>query len=293
MKTTLHTYRFDLSNPDQAKAWKELSAKLRKTHPHCMESHGGESHHTPLASHDGETITLETAHLFDNQWNTAPGCLSDKGYRVFDWALDYKPGGDPKIKRGHYLDQTSEMKEIRRNTCNCGYCGKQEPAAKGLVFCPHCLDSEYLTEKDLPLLRMRPIDEDKPRNSRPPLSKTELAHLLPLYRHAQIHGTTERGKARIEKARKDIETDYKKDLAKAKKAVAGVMEERDAKTWILDHCPGMLANYIYYSHSGQHYFGWRGDGLSAEQASALLEVISEFPFPYEIKCADGRKLAAV
>lgn len=293
MKTTIHTYSFDLRNPSQAKAWGELSAKLSKSHPHCMESHGGVGHYTPLASHDGETVTLETAHLFNNQWNTAPGCLSAQGYRVFDWALDYNPGGDAKIKRGHYLDQTPEMREIRSNTHCCGYCGKQEPASKGLTFCPHCLDSEYLTEKDLRLLRMRPIDEDTPRNSRPPLSKAELSHLLPLYRHAQIHGTTERGKAHIEKARKDIETDYKKDLAKAKRTVEGVKEERTAKTWILDHCPGMLQNYIHYDHTGKHVFGWRGDGLSTEQASALLEVISEFPFPYEMICADGRKLAAV
>lgn len=293
MKTTLHTYFFDLRSPDQAAAWKALAAKLKKTHPHCMESHGGASHYTPIAPHDGETVELETAHLFGNQWNTAPGCLSAKGYRVFDWALDYNPNGNANIKRGHYLDQTEEMREIRRNTCACGYCGKQEPAAKGLTFCPHCLDSEYLTEKELPLLRMRPIDEDTPRNNRPPLSKAERAHLLPAYRHAQIHGTTERGAARIEKARKDVESDYTKDLAKAKRAVAGVKEERDAKRWILDHCPAMLANYIYYGHTGQHCFGWRGDGLSAEQASALLDVISEFPFPYEIKCADGRKLEAV
>lgn len=293
MKTKLHTYNFDLRKPEDSAAWETLRAKLRKTHPHCMESHGGASHYAPLAHHDGETVTLEIAHLFNNQWNTAPGCLSANGYRVFDWALDYNPNGNPKIKRGHYLEQTPDMRELRRNTCGCGYCGKQEPVTKGLTFCPHCLDSEYLTEKDLPLLRMRPIDEDTPRNSRPALSKAELAHLLPLYRHAQIHGNGERGKARMEKARKEIESDYKKDLTKAKQAVAGVKEERDAKRWILNHCPGMLPNYIYYSHTGTHSFGWRGNGLSDEQASALLDVISEFPFPYEIKCADGRNLSAV
>lgn len=285
MKTTLHTYHFDLRNPEQAAAWKTLSDKLKKTHPRCMESHGGASHYLPLEPHNGEKVSLETEHLFSNQWNTSSGCLSDKGYRVFDWALDYNPNDNPHIKRGHYLAQTPEMKEIRRNTCKCGYCGKQEPSAKGYTFCPHCLDSKYLEETELHLLRMRPIEEDKPHSNRKALSKAELAHLLPLYRDAQLNGSTERGKARIAKDKEEIETDYKK-------AVAAATAERDAKRWIITHCPGMLQNYIYYSHTGKHAFGWRGNGLSKEQVSVLLDVISEFPFAYDIQCADGRKLTS-
>lgn len=282
MKTIIHAYSFDVGTAQGAADYKALCEKLTAKGLKCFETWGGGAgHYTPFAAHDGETVTLETQHLFDNQWNTAPFAGSDKGWRVFDWAQDYLP--NRSIKRGHWLDQTEEMAEVRRNTCKCGYCGKQEPAAKGFVFCPHCLDSEYLKETDLHLLRMLPVSGPDKRS---PLTAAERGHLLPLYRQAQIHGSTERGKARIAKAREDIETSY---TATVENATA----ERDAKRWIVENCPAMLANYIYYSHTRQHCFGWRGDGLGAEQASALLDVISDFPFPYTIKCADGRQLTAV
>ena len=284
MKTTIHTYCFDISKPAEKAAYESLAASLKKQGLKVFETWGlGSGHYHPFSAYDGAEIELETSSLFNNQWNTAPCMGSEKGWRVFDWAQDYPINFSDKIKRGHYLAQTPEMGEIRRNTCACGYCGKQEPAAKGYTFCPHCLDSEYLKESDLELLRMVPVrDSNKPRK---PLSKAERDYLLPLYREAQLHGTTERGKARIAKEKQEIESDYKKTVANAK-------AERDAKRWIVNTCPGMLSQYIYYSHRGTHAFGWRGNGLGKEQVSALLDVISEFPFGYEIRCDDGRVLKA-
>lgn len=175
-----------------------------------------------------------------------------------------------------------EMIEIRRNTNKCPYCGKQEPAAKGYVFCPHCLDSEYLTEDYLlkGMTRMRAIDED--HNELKPLTDAERAHLLPLYREAQLHGNTERGKARIAKQRQDIERN-------ARAAIRNAETERAGMLWLMDHGIN-ISNVIYYSHTGRFGFGWR-QPLGGEVLSGLLDIITEFPFPYDIETTDKRKLS--
>lgn len=280
IKTILHTYRYDLRDKAQCAEWDALRAKLAAW-PHCMESWGGASHFDFVAKLDSQQIALETRHLFDNQWNTAPiPGVSDKGLRVFDWALDASGGGlrlPAWCKQGHYLEQTDAMREIRRNTVACGYCGRQEAAAKGSVFCPACLDSAYLKESDVRAgaTRLRAVDEG--RNNWQALTEAESAYLLPVYKEAQLHGTTERGKARIAKAKADIE-------AKAAKSIKNAAAERDGMLWLWERVPGILENTIYYDHTGRFGFGWR-EPMGDAQASGLLEIISEFPFPYDIKTA--------
>src|SRR5215472_14446345 len=136
LQTIFHAYRFDLDNATERTAWEALKAKLTAEGLEVFETWGGKgSHYQPEL--DGRILELETAHLFDNQWNTAPiEGHTDKGLRVFDWAKDYPIDFSPNIARGHWLEQTAEMREVRRNTVGCGYCGRQEPAAKGYVFCP-------------------------------------------------------------------------------------------------------------------------------------------------------------
>lgn len=282
MKTTIHTYRFDISKPEEKAEYLALRERLKDWPGGCFETWGGkELHYQP--SWNGHEVELETAHLFSDQWNTAPGTLgSANGWRIMDWAQDYFPNGSQTIKQGYYIDQTPEMREIRRNTSVCGYCGKQEPSGK-YVFCPHCLDNEYLKIDDLHLTRMRPVEEHMPE--RPPLTEPERSYLVPLYREAQLHGSTERGRARIAKARKDIEEKYQRAKAVAE-------EEHAAALWILERFPGLLANWIFYSHTRKHSFGWRKP-LSEGEASALLDQISEFPFAYEIATEEGKKLTAV
>lgn len=280
MKTTIHAYRFDTKNPNEKAAYDALRAKLTAQGLKCFETWGGGGSYW-MPKIDGREIELETKYLFDNQWNTAPiDGYSNKGLRVFDWAQDYPINFGAHIKRGHYLAQTDEMREIRRNTHACGYCGKQEPAAKGNVFCPHCLDSEYLKESELYLTRM--IAVDAKRDARTPLTDAERAHLLPLYRAAQLHGTTERGRARIANLRKELESDFKRRIANA-------TTEHDGFVWLIDHGIN-TSNVIFYPYTGRFGFGWR-QPCSAEFVSALLNVISEFSFPYDIKCADGRTLS--
>lgn len=281
IRTVLRTFNFDTRNPAENAAWQGLKTQLSATHPRCMESSGGNSHF--LGSRfNGLSIELETAHVFDNQWNSAPIVgLSQEGYRLFDWALDACVGDTPKTrKRGHWLEQTVEMLEIRRNTYTCGYCGHQEPAQKGNVFCPRCIGSEYLKESDLHLLRMVPAGESFGAK-RAPLSDAEKAHLLPLYLHAQIYGNTERDMARIASARAAIS-------ARVEKAIADATAERDGFLWLLNR-GYKTPNVIFNSHAGRFSFGWR-QALSGDVLTQTQSIMAGFPFPFEIVCADGRKL---
>lgn len=290
IKTRIHLFSFDVSTDDGKAAWEAFRA-ARKADK-CPAIHG------PVLSNvfnfvrdlDGAEIELETAHLFDNQWNTAPiAGRTDKGLRVFDWALQAygrAPIGDQAgehIRRGHWLEQTAEMRELRRNTHKCGYCGRQEPAAKGYVFCPHCIGSEYLKESELHLTRMLPVAESTIGAKRAPLTKAESAHLLPLYRAAQIYGATERDKARIAAERQKVQRDYDK-------AIRDATVKRDGFTFLMDR--GIrLNNVIYYDHTARFCFGWRKP-LSEGELSTLLSALgAEFPSPYDIKCEDGRTLS--
>lgn len=272
--TVYHSYLFDTRNPTDQTAYNDLKANLKGQGLTCFDTWGGSKHYNPKL--DGVVLTLETAFLFENQWNTAPiEGFSETGIRVMDWAQDYPVDFDKHIKKGYYLDQTEAMREVRRNTVKCGYCGKNEPAQKGYVFCPHCLDSEYLKESELKLTRMMPIDD---RSDRQELSQAERDHLLPSYRSAQLHGSTERGTARLAKQRQDIERKYQTETVNAK-------AERDGLIWLLDR--GIkIDNVIYYNHKGMFSFGWRSP-VSEGFKSELLDVLSEFPFEYEIKTADG------
>lgn len=263
MKTTIHYYRFDISDPKQADACNALHAELRATpgrgsfmNALCHEYNDGAG---------SEEVTLETKHLFDNQWNTPER-------RVFDWYEAIFP--NRSIKQGHYLDITPEMREIRRNTNKCGFCGAQEPAQKGYVFCPHCIDSEYLKEEDLHLTRMVPVDEQ--RKARAPLSEAERAHLMPLYVKAQTEGATTRGKARLKKQRADL-------LRKRNTAIENANTEYNGLIWLMDHGIS-INNVIYYSHTGRFGFGWRKPIGDAEY-SRLVDLLCEFPFDYDIKRA--------
>lgn len=270
IKTTLHTYHLDTRKPGDAKAYAELYKRLSTSNGKCFETWGHGSHYLPdLAG----PIELETDHVFNNQWDSTT-------HRVFDWAQDYPIDFDKRIKRGHYLDITAEMRELRRNTMACGYCGKQEPAQKGNVFCPHCIGSVYLKESDLHLLRMAPVAGG--REDRAPLTQAELDHLVPIYRDAQTHGRTDRDKARIAKARSDLTTDRDDTIRNA-------TVKHDGFLWFMDRGIN-TENLIYYTHTGKFSWGWRTP-VSEDFASRLLDIISEFPFAYEIKCADGRTLS--
>lgn len=292
IKTVLHAYFFDVSKSEERAAYDAMLETIRAqgiieawrtdlTAGYAANPAAWEFDKRIGALDADCPIELETKHLFNNQWNSAPMPGFDTGARLFNWAENKYLNRD--IRAGYWLDQTAEMREVLRNTHKCGYCGAQEPAQKGYVFCPHCIDSEFLKESHVMkgITRMVPVcDTGKPCK---PLTHAEAMHILPQYRDAQKHGATVRGKARLEKARADIERDYARSVEKA-------TIKRDAARWIIANIPGALSNWIYYDHTGVHCFGWRNP-LTEDEASALLDVISEFPFRYELRCADGRKLS--
>lgn len=60
--------------------------------------------------------------------------------------------------------------------------------------------------------------------------------------------------------------------------------EQDGLLWLIDH--GIKTdNVIFYDHRQMFTFGWR-DKVKAAERDAILDVISEFPFEYEIKAED-------
>jgi hypothetical protein len=230
---------------------------------------------------DTETVEVEVEFLFGNQWNTADG------RRVFDWFEEYAPHSDDI--RGHWVEITPEMAEARRQTVKCGYCCKlygpfhgEKPGA----FCTACLDSEHLKPEDLRLLRLAPVAEEPGgvRKEIPPLTDDERAALMPQYVERQTTGTDSRAKQRRDRQRADA-------LAEFEKTVKDATAERDGMMWLWDHGVS-LDNVIYYEHTGKFSFGWRSP-VAAEVKSKLLDLLTEFPFPYEIKAADGTKTATL
>jgi hypothetical protein len=279
MKTILHAYHFNTSKHDEARAYDEMCAALTAQGLECFATHapmfGKDGHYLPKLA--GE-IELETKHLFNNQWNTPT-------HRVFDWAEDIYP--NRYIKAGHWLEQTDEMRAIRANTATCGYCGHQEPVGQH-QFCPKCIGSEYLKPTELHLLRMLPVDAGSfPK--RAPLTDEEARKLTPRYEHAQGLGVQVRDLEKMSKRRQRIADLVPNAQAKGTKLVNDAVIETAALTWLMDHGYRDIDNVIYYTHTGKFGFGWRTP-LDAAEVSALLDIITEFPYLYEIKAADGRKL---
>src|SRR5690606_36603351 len=105
LETKLHCYRFDVSTAEGKADYEKLCAKLKGLGLTCSESWGNGSHYLPkFGLVEMQTVQLETKHIFNNQWNTAPiKGVSDNGLRVFDWAQDHPmPKTCPQhIKQGH------------------------------------------------------------------------------------------------------------------------------------------------------------------------------------------------
>lgn len=267
LKTNITSYSFDIREPDEKAQYDAILEKLKGRE--CFNVWGGSKR-----LHIGSgPVLLETKCLFNNQWNTSEDSPTAPNARVFDWYEEYPVLTPKHRKNGHYLDITPEMEEIRRNTTQCGYCGAYYQAAQGYVFCDKCLDSPYLEEKDLKLLRLYPVSE-KSRAKYPELSAAEKAHIMPQYISRQTTGKDSRNAKRLAEKRARIESGYKKSVYAAK-------TEHDGFIWLMDNQVN-IENCIYYSHTDIFSFGWRSP-VSPEVKSKLLDVLTEFPHNYEIK----------
>ncbi len=268
MKTIIHTYYFDSNQGDD---YVNFADHLRQTNGKCFRSWGGQGSHYLGSEVDGREIELETNFLFNNQWNTTNDSPALPNRRVFDWAEDHLIPYTG-VHMGHWLEITDEMRSIRDNTVKCGYCGHLEPASDK-VFCDKCLDSQYLGEKDLHLLRLLPVSQDG-EVRRAHLTVEERAGLYPRFKEAQIYGNSERGTRRRAKQREDI-------LHKAEVAISNAADERDGMFWLLDK--GLrIDNVIYYTHTSKFCFGWR-KSITGGEREALVKELKGFRWDYEIK----------
>ena len=261
MKTRLHTYKFDISDPKQKAKYLELKTELEKTRK-CFEvwDMGPEPWDSKKKITSGE-YELETEFLFNNQWN---GTV----FRLHDWFQGVYE--NKTLKKGYWLEITPEMIAIRKDTVKCGYCGQQYKADER-VFCDTCLDSEYLKEEHLHLLRLLPICND--HRKRAELTEAEKAELLPCYVERQTTGADSRNANKLKKQREDIHHKYKTETTHA-------TTERDGFLWLMDNNVN-IDNVIYYS-TGRFCFEWRSP-IGPLVLSVLLDTLTEFPFDYDIK----------
>lgn len=277
MKTTIHTFNFDISYPDQKAEWEKLFASLKAMGLKPMDAYGNESEE--IKAMNGRQITLETEYLFDNQWNTKPFNGSKNGWRVFDFRLYTYP--NKRLKVGHWLEQTDAMKAIRNDNFKCGYCGamhyRPDEFAKDTLsskYCMKCIGSEHLKQSELFLLELIPVSKE--RNYK----NTEVPNaLIQLYNDRQRVTRT----ARLEKLKKDKLEDLQNEI-KEKEI------EHDGMKILINHDLD-FDNVIYYNHSKTFSFGWREKiveeiGLSIRDK--LIEI--SFPYPFEIQCIGGRTI---
>lgn len=261
MKTTLTHYRFDISSPTEKEAYKELTAKLKKTNGKCFRAFQNSSRERPP---EGE-VTLDISNIkniWENQWNTA--C----GFRVFDWYEGIYPNRN--IKSGYYLGVTSEMKSLRSELLRCGYCGHTVTVPQS--FCTTCIGSTFLEASNLKLLRMMPVTSSAPREE---LSEEELAMLTEEFNKARVKAIYR--KYTPEEKEHQFEEEYKlfrDSLEKAQNRFTGY-------NFLLENNISQ-ENCIYYDHTGVFCFGWKHP-LPDAAADQLEELLEDFPGKYEIK----------
>lgn len=285
MKTKLHSYSFDISNPVENVAYYRLRLTMeeqsRQAKPKEFLETGSSGNafdhllllETPTQNHSVYEVELDPKHLFNDQWNTAARD-GHNGYRVFDW-VQYISPLDHDLKRGHWLEVTDEMADARQNTLACGYCGTlygnihpdhlmvtDDPI--GRDFCGKCLGSSYLKEDDLPLLRLRAVSVKSSR-LRDGLTDEENDWLLPRYLEAQTVSKTKDGDAVLASSRRRVEEAYAK----------ATMEYEGMK--LLIESGINTDNVIFHSHVPEFKFGWRSP-LSPCVADAMLDKLKAIGF---------------
>ena len=223
-------------------------------------------------------IELDPAHLFDNQWNgTIEG---DKAVRVFD--LYDGMSSTRNARFIHWLDITDEMIAIRRNTYACGYCGhKVDVADKGDGFCNECIDSDYLSQDQLHLLKLVTVAGSNKVERKITPEQREM--LKERFLYAQRNGKPGRENEILLKQikREDEEKDrFLRVVQNAQVRLQSVLK--------LDDIWPRTSNLIIYDRSGEFHFGWR-TGLARETIEKLQAdlVAVDFQSPYKITGETG------
>ncbi len=265
MKLKVIHYHYDISHVDEEIAWEALCKKLKDgRHQHCSHNFRNQS----FTDNYEETVEIDTTYIFSDQFNEA----GVKDRRLFDWYLQYRLKGK-SIKQGYYVEDLTELNELRAKTFTCGYCGKVGSS----TFCDKCIGSKYLNKDELYLLRLMP--KSIYSAERPQLTKEEELILFPLWEQAQGLGKISREQAKLAKRRQSVAN----LIPEAKKEGAALLKKaefiRDAHTWLLDNKYRNLGNTIVYKLPVLS-FGWRE---VIEDKEGLKKLLKDAPFKWEIK----------
>jgi len=257
----------------------ENTLRLRKLQ--CFSVDAGNSpeareYYAMLSKYNGQSLEIETQYLLHNQWNAAP----PSNLRVFDWARYQYP--NKNLIAVQWLELPDEAYAMRQEWLACGYCGHLvHESERGNGLCTHCPGNDQLTPSDFHLLRLLPVAVSL-SSKRAPLSAEEREWFEPWYDGAQAVAREHGRLKRLVKARKDVERELQRKIGEAQ-------TKADIFGWLLDH-EFLPDSVIWYAHAQRVCFGW-DKPLEADVVSVLLDIISEFPWSYDIKCADGRVLS--
>jgi hypothetical protein len=292
MKTKLHTYHFNCGVPSDAEAYLKLrdermipeSRRPARTKFVSTGKDDGQAFtHLPILRsgdwHTTHEVELDLSHIFANQWNTAAADGErgkHGGYRIFDW-VEYYSSHNVRRIWGHWLEVTDEMVKVRDETLACGYCGQHYgswheshlTAPRQFGFCKKCLNSPYLKENELYMLRLMP-ESFTGRHDAHPLTTEESEWLLPRYIESQMETMKAADEAKAEAARARLEK----------------QREVDAMNYagfdLLLRAGVNTDNVIFHDHVPEFKFGWRSP-LSPSVADATKKKLDELSFPYPVR----------
>lgn len=212
IETKIRGYYLNLNNPPDREEYDRIKAERNKAGVELFDVIDGEK---GVFGQFEKTVTIETKWIFGNQWNTTEA-------RVFNWYESIAPSRS--IKRGHYLEITDQMVDLVQNTFKCGYCGAEYYGKHNAgKFCNKCLDSEYLKDSDLFLLRVLPAVNKF--GKRKPLTEAEYTILKADYIFAQTRSTKSRAATRRRKEKQSRIED-------ARKTIKNARIERDGFMWL-------------------------------------------------------------
>ena len=249
MKTTLIHYSINTDTREGLDEWSRLRDRMTARGVKLFDVYDTGTF-KPMPEDPAESVTLETDFVTNNQWNTTDG------RRVFDFYQGIVP--NKKIKRGHYLDVTNEMRALRDNTHKCGYCGAHYDRPS---ICNKCITGEYLTPDNLPLLRTQAASDT---GTRPPLTDNQAGFLSAA--HVASRRLVNAREAERQKAA------HARELRKAQTLHDGYM-------WILDNTTLTTGNVIMYD-VGAFTFGWREP---VTDRADIIKQMEGFPFEYNFK----------
>jgi len=266
INTQLNVYKLHMDIPEEKAEYQKILQELKNN---GVKFDSTLSMQYPYSIDQSGEVEIDFSCVFDNQFNTTNKSKNYPDMRLFDHTECM--GHSENFKLGYYITMTDEIKTIRSNTFKCGYCGKQhtrKQAEKQKFYCNSCLDSEYLEEIELKLLKLTAIDKSIIHDKELP------KRLFNRYIKAQTKRKAIREKQYFINKIDGVMDRYKITIKSAK-------IQKNGYLWLLKN-KIKTSNCIYYEHTNTFCFGWR-NGLSESVKNELERLLKDFPFKYEFK----------